>query len=100
MCTMCMPGTLVGQEKASDPLELELEEVTVSYLIWVLEIERCFSVNVASTLNSLPIASLALAQQLKILIFILLVGVLFARVSYVPCVLLMPTEVTKGHQVP
>lgn len=78
---MCMPGTLVGQKKASDPLELELEEVTVSYLIWVLEIKPCFSVNVASALNNLPITSLALAQQLKILIFILLVGVLFARVS-------------------
>lgn len=78
---MCMPGTLVGQKKASDPLELELEEVTVSYLVWVLEIEPCFSVNVASALNSLPITSLAFAQQLKILIFILLVGVLFACVS-------------------
>lgn len=79
LCTMCVPGVHGGQRKASDPLELELEEVTVSYLVWVLEIEPCFSVNVASALNSLPITSLALAQQLKILI--LLVGVLFARVS-------------------
>jgi len=49
MCTVCVPGALIGQKRPSDPLEQGLQRVMGN--MWFLEIDTGSSVRAACALN-------------------------------------------------